>query len=72
MTWIVDAARELVGLFVDDGSLAIAVLAWVAVAVLAFPALPIGGGWLAVALFAGLALILVENLLRAARRGPRR
>ena len=36
-----------------------------------FPALPINSGWLAVALFAGLALILVENLLRAPRRGPR-
>ena len=64
------AARELVALFVDDGSLAIAVLAWVAIAVLAFPALPIDRGWLAIALFAGLALILVENVLRAARRRP--
>ncbi len=71
MKWILAAARELVGLFVDDGSLAIAVLAWVVVVVLAFPALPINSGWLAVALFAGLALILVENLLRATRHGPR-
>jgi len=71
MKWILAAAREMVGLFVDDGSLAIAVLAWVAIAVLVFPNLPIGRGWLAGALFAGLALILVENLLRAARRGPR-
>ena len=71
MKWIVDAARELVGLFVDDGSLALAVLAWIAVAVLVFPRLPIDGGWLAAALFAGLALILVENLLRTARRRPR-
>ena len=71
MKWILAAARELAGLFVDDGSLAIAVLAWVAVAVLVLPALPIASGWLAVALFAGIALILVENLLRAARPGPR-
>ena len=68
MKWLTDAARELLGLFVDDGSLAIAVLAWIAAAVLVFPRLPIGGGWLAVALFLGLALILVENLLRTARR----
>jgi len=66
--WIPTAARELVGLFVDDGSLAIAVLAWVVTAVLAFPALPIDSGWLAIVLFAGLALILVENVLRSARR----
>jgi hypothetical protein len=72
MTWILAAARELLGLFVDDGSLALAVLAWIAVAVLAFPVLSIDGGWLAVALFVGIALILVENLLRAARQRTRR
>ena len=71
MTWVLAAARELVALFVDDGSLVVAVLVWVAIAVLAFPALPIGGGWLAFALFAGLALILVENLLRAVRQKTR-
>jgi len=71
MKWIAGAGRELVALFVDDGSLALAVLAWVAVAVFAFPALPIPGDWPAVALFTGLALILVENLLRTAR-GRRR
>ena len=72
MKWILAAARELVSLFVDDGSLVVAVLAWVALATLAFPALPIDRGWLAVALFAGLALILTENVLRAARRKTRR
>jgi hypothetical protein len=71
MTWILAAARELLGLFVDDGSLAIAVLAWVVVAVLAFPVLPINKGWLAVALFAGLGLILAENVLRTTRRRKR-
>ena len=70
MKWTIAAARELIGLFVDDGSLAIAVLVWVAVAVLALPLLPADGGWLAVALFAGLALILAENVLRAARPRP--
>jgi hypothetical protein len=64
------AARELLGLFVDDGSLAIAVLAWVAVVALAFPALPIDSGWLVFVLFAGVALIFAENVLRAARRRP--
>ena len=72
MKWLLDAARELVGLFIDDGSLAIAVLAWVAIVALALPALPIRSGWLAVALFAGLAFILAENVLRAARGRTRR
>jgi len=71
MSWIAGAARELIGLFVEDGSLALAVLVWVAVAVLVFPVLPIDRGWLAIAVFAGLAVILVENLLRAARRRSR-
>ncbi len=71
MKWTLAAGRELIRMFVDDGSLAIAVLAWVATAVLVFPSLPIGRGWLAAALFTGLALILVENLLRAARCRPR-
>ncbi|MGH6959272.1 MAG: hypothetical protein ACREE7_02190 [Dongiaceae bacterium] len=72
MKWVFAAPRELIGLFVDDGSLALAILAWVAVAVLAFPVLPIESSWLAIALFAGLALILAENLLRAARSRTRR
>jgi len=71
MSWIAGAARELIGLFVEDGSLAVAVLVWVAVAVLVFPLLPIDRGWLTLAVFAGLAFILVENLLRAARRRRR-
>jgi hypothetical protein len=72
MKWMLAAVRELVALFVDDGSLVVAVLAWVALAVLTFPALPIDRDWLAVGLFAGLALILTENVLRAARRKTRR
>ena len=72
MKLIAAAARELIGLFVDDGSLVLAVLAWVGIVVVAFPLLPIPGDWLAVALFAGLALILVENLLRTARRRSQR
>ena len=70
MNGILAVARELFGLFVDDGSLAIAVLAWIAVVALAFPALPIDSGWLAFVLFAGVALIFAENVLRAARRRP--
>jgi len=70
MGWVRAAIRELIALFVDDGSLAIAVLVWVAVVVLIFPAASLDRGWLAVLLFAGLALILLENVLRAARRRP--
>jgi hypothetical protein len=63
--------REIYGLFVDDGSFALALLAWMV----------IGGGalrllhasqWGGPALFVGLAVVLVENALRTSRRSSRR
>jgi hypothetical protein len=63
----VNVLKELLGLFVDDGSLAIAILAWVAIvaALMGVAGLPgaLGGGLL----FVGLAAILIENVWRAAR-----
>ena len=64
MTRLKTIWSEFIGLFVDDGSLAVAVLAWLATAWLPLPpALP------PAILFAGLALILVESVLRRARQG---
>ena len=60
--------KELLGLFVDDGSLAIGILVCVAAvaALLKFAVLsPSVCGAL---LIAGLAALLIENLWRAARR----
>lgn len=63
------AGRELVGLFVDDGSLALALIVWVAAAGLLLPYLPAGAQWAAPILFlAGCLAILAENVGRAARR----
>jgi hypothetical protein len=59
--------RELAGLFIDDGSLALAILGVVAVAgVLAtlVPQFPLAAG--AILLFGSLG-VLVENVTRAAR-----
>jgi hypothetical protein len=70
MTRLIAILRELLGLFVDDGSLALAILAWVGIVALALPALGLPGNWRAVALFLGCALILAENLARSARRSP--
>lgn len=67
------AWRELVGLFIDDGSFALAILAWVlggviCIRVLGIP--PADEGFL---LAAGLALLLAENVERTARDArPRR
>jgi Na+-driven multidrug efflux pump len=68
MGWVSAALRELLALFVDDGSLAATALIWLAVCGLALPPLGIAGAWLGLALFAGLAVILAENAWRAARR----
>lgn len=68
MDWIVASLREVIGLFVDDGSLAVTALIWLGFCGLVLPSLGVAGAWLGVALFAGLAIILAENALRAARR----
>jgi hypothetical protein len=68
MGWISASLRELIGLFVDDGSLAVTALIWLAVCGFGLPLLGLDGAWLGAALFAGLAIILAENALRAARR----
>ncbi len=58
--------RELFGLFVDDGSLAINLLLWTALAGGALALFTVGGAWQAPLMTAGYLAILVENLLRAA------
>jgi hypothetical protein len=59
--------REIAGLFVDDGSFAVAILVWLAV-VLVLGRVVGGGRWLGSALFGGLAVVLIESVLRFARR----
>lgn len=68
MTLLGRVAREIWGLFVDDGSLAVAILVLVAALAILRRAGVLGGwacGWL---LFLGLLAILLENVRRAARR----
>jgi hypothetical protein len=68
MGWIRTTVREIVGLFVDDGSFALAIVVWV---VLALAVVRHGGSpapWQGPVLFAGLAAILVESVMRAAGR----
>ena len=58
--------KELVSLFVDDGTLASTVLIWVAFYGLLLQLLP-AGSWQGPILFIGLAVILIENARRGAR-----
>ena len=59
--------RELTGLFVDDGSLALAILAVVVLAGVStslMPDVPLGAGGI---LLFGCLAVLIANVLRAAR-----
>jgi hypothetical protein len=71
MKWVKNILREIFGLFVDDGSFALALLIWLILMrwVMSRPIIaPVVAG---IALFTGLALILIESVLRYARRKRR-
>jgi len=63
-----EVLRELIGLFVDDGALALALVVTIAVAALAAFILPEGPIAAGVVLVAGSLGTLALNVLRAARR----
>ena len=68
MKWLKSIFREIFGLFVDDGSFALAILLWLAVIRWATTHLNIPSAMTGVILFAGLALILAESATRYSRR----
>jgi hypothetical protein len=67
MKWLQNIFREIFGLFVDDGSFALAILLWLAIVRWATPHFNIPSGMTGVILFAGLALILAESAVRYSR-----
>ena len=67
MQWLKSILRQLFGLFVDDGSFAIAILVWLGLLWLLLPHLHAAAIWSGAILFAGLAVIMVESALRRAR-----
>jgi hypothetical protein len=71
MRWLKSIGREILGLFVDDGSFAGAIVVWLILAVAVLPRVAPDAGWSGPTLFAGLALVLVESVLRYARRKRR-
>ncbi len=68
MRWIRTIVHEIFGLFVDDGSFAAMILAWVALLVVFFTRIGWLLQWRGLVLFCGLAAILVGSCLRYARR----
>lgn len=68
MAWVKTILTEIFGLFVDDGSFAIAIVAWIAAMWFVSLRVPDLVQWDGVLFFCGLALILVESVIRRARR----
>jgi hypothetical protein len=68
MKWLKNILDEIFGLFVDDGSFALAILIWLALVRWATPHLNIPSRATGIILFAGLALILTESAARYSRR----
>jgi hypothetical protein len=69
MRWLKTISSEIFGLFVDDGSFALAILVWLALVGFVLLRLAMPMAWGGIILFAGLALILLESAMRRARRG---
>lgn len=70
MQWIRSIVREVFGLFVDDGSFAIAVLVWIGLVWVlqrTMHMVRMGG----IILFAGLGVILIQSVLCAAQKAMR-
>ena len=68
MSWLRTAVREVFGLFVDDGSYALAILFWVGLAWLMLPRFPTLVPWSGALLFIGLAATLAVSAVIRARR----
>ncbi len=66
MGWIKTVLSEVYGLFVDDVTFAVAILAWVVVVWLVLPHVGVAPHWNAAALFIGLCVIFVESATRRA------
>jgi hypothetical protein len=70
MAWIKAAVAESIGLFIDDGGLAVAVLVWLAICWRVLPRLGLPPAWPPAMLFIGLAMILTASCVRGAGKRP--
>lgn len=68
MTLIRAVAREVLGLFVDDGLFAASLLVWIGTVWLLLPRLGVPPTWTPWLLFGGLVAILLESTIRRAGR----
>jgi uncharacterized membrane protein YtjA (UPF0391 family) len=68
MKAVATALQEVYGLFVEDGSYAVAIIVWLAAAGFLFPHIAGAGAWRGPILFVGMAAIMLESVIRAAKR----
>jgi hypothetical protein len=68
MRTLIAILREVAGLFVDDGSLALAILAVVGVAAFLAIILKVSALAVGLVLLGGCVAVLIENIIRTVRR----
>ena len=68
MNWLRTAAREVVGLFVDDGIFTTSIVVWLGLVWLLLAYILPGVRWAGVVLFGGLVAIMMESVVRRAGR----
>jgi hypothetical protein len=68
MRTLIAILREVAGLFVDDGSLALAILVVVAIAAFLAIVLKVSALAVGLVLLGGCAAVLIENIMRTVRR----
>jgi hypothetical protein len=70
MRWLKNTVLELWGLFVDDASFAVAIVAWIVIGVFVLRRC-VPPPWPGPVFFLGIAVVLIENAARSARRSRR-
>jgi hypothetical protein len=68
MRWMKTIVQELFGLFIDDGSFALAIVVWIGVLWFLAGRVLYSAAWCGAVLFAGLGLILLASTIRRSRQ----
>ena len=68
MTTLRAIVFKLFGLFVDDGSLAVGLIVWICLCTYGLPSLSLSSSLQMCVWILGLAIILLENVIRTVRR----
>ncbi len=68
MNALVTAVKEIWGLFVEDASFTVGILVCIVIAIYVLPSVGLAPYWRGPLLFIALAIVLIENVARSARR----